>query len=217
MVVLLPAALGVLYRAYRLALLDKEEFVARSSAVIEHALDGTITINDSAIIESVNPSVVDLFGYLMTELLGVNIDTLVPEVYGKDDKYLKTLSRSSGGNVIDSGRELMGRHKDSSTFRIRFRFSEVFFGGKRLFTAMIHDLTHESELEQQLAHSQKMEAVGQLTGGVAHDFNNLLAVISGNLELAMDNGLEKDTQSLLRRAMAAVDKGADLTRQLLVF
>ena len=62
-----------------------------------------------------------------------------------------------------------------------------------------------------------MEAVGQLTGGVAHDFNNLLAVISGNLELAMDNGLEKDTQSLLRRAMAAVDKGADLTRQLLVF
>ena len=102
-VVLLPAALGVLYRAYSLALSDKEEFDARSSAVIEHALDGTITINDSGIIESVNPSVVDLFGYLMTELLGVNIDTLVPEVYGKEDRYLKTLSRSSGGNVIDSG------------------------------------------------------------------------------------------------------------------
>ncbi len=63
-----------------------------------------------------------------------------------------------------------------------------------------------------------MEAVGQLTGGLAHDFNNLLAVISGNIELAVKtSGLEGRSRDRLLRAMAAVDRGAHLTDQLLTF
>lgn len=75
-----------------------------------------------------------------------------------------------------------------------------------------------SRSEEQLAHSQRLDAVGQLTGGIAHDFNNLLTVISGNLqileaELADRPGLSDTIDSALR----AVDRGAVLTRKLLAF
>ena len=66
--------------------------------------------------------------------------------------------------------------------------------------------------------AQKMEAVGQLTGGLAHDFNNLLAVILGNLELVEDGSYGPDQVSpALRRAAKAAEKGADLTSRLLAF
>ena len=75
-----------------------------------------------------------------------------------------------------------------------------------------------SRSEEQLAHSQRLDAVGQLTGGIAHDFNNLLTVVSGNLqlietELAEHPQLRDDIDSALR----AVDRGAALTRKLLAF
>jgi len=73
-------------------------------------------------------------------------------------------------------------------------------------------------LELQLAQSQKMEAVGQLTGGVAHDFNNLLGVISGNLELLGEAFEDReDLRELLQTALRATDRGVTLTRSLLAF
>ena len=74
------------------------------------------------------------------------------------------------------------------------------------------------EHEEQLRQSQKMEVVGQLTGGVAHDFNNLLGVILGNLDL-LDSILQDnpEAQRILQRAIGAVERGGSLTRQLLAF
>jgi len=80
------------------------------------------------------------------------------------------------------------------------------------------DVTEEVEAEQRILKSQKMEAVGQLTGGVAHDFNNLLAIILGNLEFMNDYieaGTELDT--LKEGALKATLRGAELTQRLLAF
>ncbi|MER3441645.1 MAG: hypothetical protein C4296_09785 [Gemmataceae bacterium] len=87
------------------------------------------------------------------------------------------------------------------------------------------DVTHQRNLEAQMRHMQKMEAVGQLAGGIAHDFNNLLTAIIGNLELAASQlgqaGLPEpgpcDTGTLVRAALEASQRAAALTRQLLGF
>jgi nitrogen-specific signal transduction histidine kinase/CheY-like chemotaxis protein len=84
--------------------------------------------------------------------------------------------------------------------------------GRKRSEARLRD--HEEKLRQ----AQKMEVVGQLTGGIAHDFNNLLGVILGNLDL-LDSmlGERPDAQTVLRRAIEAVERGGSLTRQLLAF
>ncbi len=80
------------------------------------------------------------------------------------------------------------------------------------------NITEQKNLEAQLLQSQKMEAVGQLTGGVAHDFNNLLAVMTGNLESAIDlSQTNFPLRKKIEKALSAVDKGAALTLQLLSF
>ncbi len=88
--------------------------------------------------------------------------------------------------------------------------------GDRYIITTARDITDREQLEAQLRQAQKMEALGQLTGGVAHDFNNLLAVIGGNAELARRRpsaNLERQMDNVLR----ATQRGVALTRQLLSF
>ena len=83
---------------------------------------------------------------------------------------------------------------------------------------LARDITQRQLTEEKLRHAQKMEAIGQLTGGVAHDFNNLLAIVIGNLEL-LDEQLaaRPDLRDLVHRAFTAADRGATLTQRLLAY
>jgi PAS domain S-box-containing protein len=87
--------------------------------------------------------------------------------------------------------------------------------GSTLWNGLVLDVTEHKWAEERLAQAQRMEAVGQLTGGVAHDFNNLLAVIQGNAELIAEEieGLDRLTAPILR----ASQRGAELTQRLLAF
>ena len=82
----------------------------------------------------------------------------------------------------------------------------------------LEDITERRKIEQQLRQAQKMEAVGQLTGGVAHDFNNILTVITGNLELMSDHlDASSNMSNMIERCMKSAERGATLTQQLLSF
>ena len=87
--------------------------------------------------------------------------------------------------------------------------------GERQLGAIV-DVTRRSELEEQLAHSQKMDALGRLAGGVAHDINNMLTTILGNTELVLDDtGLEAGARKNLEEVQGAAARSARMTRQLL--
>ena len=110
------------------------------------------------------------------------------------------------------------RRKDGTTYDVEVRLQLSRTESPPVFVAIIQDITERLAVEEQLRQAQKMEAVGQLTGGVAHDFNNLLAVILGNLEV-LEEKLPADTsvRELLRSAVRAVERGALLTGRLLAF
>lgn len=108
--------------------------------------------------------------------------------------------------------------KDGERRQVKASAAPIILGGvaHRLWTLV--DETVQKRVEEQLRQSQRMEAVGQLTGGVAHDFNNLLGVISGNLELLAEEFPDRPrAQKMLQTAIRATDRGANLTRSLLAF
>ena len=79
------------------------------------------------------------------------------------------------------------------------------------------EIEERRRAERELAHAQRLEAVGQLTGGIAHDFNNLLMVVQGSLEMLARAVSDTATKTMVSRAMAAAERGAKLTGQLLAF
>src|SRR5215217_6895687 len=87
--------------------------------------------------------------------------------------------------------------------------------------AVVTDITARLRAEEALRQSQKMEAIGQLTGGVAHDFNNVLQAVTGNLELirrrAREGGRPEDVDRFAGNALEAARRAAGLTAQLLAF
>jgi two-component system, NtrC family, sensor kinase len=87
----------------------------------------------------------------------------------------------------------------------------------RRTSALYAEAERRETLEASLRQSQKMEAVGQLTGGVAHDFNNLLTIILGNLQMALRKMPEGRPRALLANAYQAADRAAELTKRLLAF
>jgi PAS domain S-box-containing protein len=91
--------------------------------------------------------------------------------------------------------------------------------GRREIFGVILDATDRKSLEEQLAQARKMEAVGQLTGGVAHDFNNLLTVVLGNIDMLARKRDEEESRKVRRieAVRQAAERGRDLTRQLLAF
>jgi len=98
---------------------------------------------------------------------------------------------------------------------IEFRSQPMPEGG---FVTLYSDLTERKNVEQQLHQAQKMDMLGQLTGGVAHDFNNLLAAIMGNLEMLEDSGaFNEQQQKYLDRAVAVSEKSRNLVQRLLAF
>ena len=160
-------------------------------AIVNSAVNAILTIDSKGIIHTANRATVRLFGYSLEELLGQNVRMLMPERYSVEhDQYLQNYVETGHRKIIGIGREVAGKRKDGSTFPLHLAVSEFEDGGRRYFTGMITDFTERDAAEKalrdsqaRLAQAQKMDAIGQLTGGVAHDFNNLLTVITGDLEL----------------------------------
>ena len=110
------------------------------------------------------------------------------------------------------------RVKDGRLIDVEVATHEIAYGGRPAVLAVLMDVTHRRQLEEQLRQSQKMEAVGMLAGGIAHDFNNLLTIITGYSQLLLVNMPQQDAnRGAVEQIMKAGERAAALTRQLLAF
>ena len=168
-----------------------------------------------------NQAFLAMTGYDADEIIGRNCRFL----QGEDtDREVIAEMRTAIAERRDFATEVLNYRKDGYAFWNALFVSPVFDDAGELvyFFASQLDVTRRREAEDNLRQAQKMEAVGQLTGGLAHDFNNLLQVMVGYLEL-IDAGLSKPeiaTDKLKRNignARAAADRAAALTQQLLSF
>jgi PAS domain S-box-containing protein len=198
----------------REALLERE---ARLRAILDSAVDAIIAMDEAGAIQSFNAAAERLFGYDEQEVLGRNVSMLMPSPYREEhDGYVAAYRRTGHARIIGIGREVEARRKDGEVFPIHLSVGEARLGERRIFTGIIRDLTAHKKLEEQLAQSQKMEAVGRLAGGVAHDFNNILLTILSRSD-AMLRRLS--ARSPLRRQVIEIRKAgrraSALTKQLL--
>ncbi|SLN67415.1 Blue-light-activated protein [Roseovarius gaetbuli] len=195
-----------------------EEREARLRAVLNAAPEAIITIDDQGIVTSYSPAAETILGYTAAEVIGQNVKMLMPEPHQhQHDDYIARYKATGEKKVIGIGREMNARRKDGTEVPIRLTVAEWWIDGERNFTGILHDLSEDMKRRDALQRAQKMEAVGQLTGGLAHDFNNLLTVIIGNLELLEMNLGDFPKKDLLQEALEASDLGAKLTAQLLAF
>lgn len=114
--------------------------------------------------------------------------------------------------------ETQFKRKDGTCYDAILSLIPTTMDGKPCFQAMVQDITERKQLEEQYYQAQKMEAIGQLTGGVAHDFNNLLTAINGFAELLqMRLPPDDPLQEMVDKILGSGQRAADLVSQLLAF
>jgi PAS domain S-box-containing protein len=189
----------------------------RLAMAVEQAAETIVITDTEGTILYANPAFEKTSGYTRAEALGQNPRILKS---GKHDaefyaRMWETLRRGE----IWSG-HLINRRKDGTIYEEEATLSPVRDATGTIvnFVAVKRDVTHEVQLETQFRQAQKMEAIGQLAGGVAHDFNNILAVIQMQAELLKsDGGLSSEQSELADEIGVSVQRATALTRQLLLF
>ncbi|HBA86653.1 MAG TPA: hybrid sensor histidine kinase/response regulator [Geobacter sp.] len=211
-------------------LLAEQRLIAeqeRLSVTLQSIGDGVIATDTTGRIVLVNQVAELLTGWSQVNALGRDLN----EVFSLPDSRLET--EESLNAVVAERRtiELAGQHRlvscDGAERTVTVNSAPIIDSGGELagMVLVIRDISEKAEMEAekrglagQLAQSQKMEAIGQLAGGVAHDFNNMLGVIIGHAELAlMTMDQSSPLKDRLKEILDAANRSADITRQLLAF
>ena len=189
--------------------------------LLDNMLDAVISIDEDGSILSFNPSAVSLFGYSADEIIGRDFTLLIPD--DSTRAGINTLNHHVSKTYTSNRTyETWAINKKGETFPVRLSLAPLptINQGKRRFIISLHDLSLEKKTEEQLRRSQKMDALGKLTGGIAHDYNNMLGIVLGYAEL-LHAGLVKTGQTnflgYVDSISQAGERGAALTKKLLSF
>jgi PAS domain S-box-containing protein len=184
---------------------------------VQNAPYGILRTTPAGRIVQVNPALVEMLGYKTEqEVLGLMMG---PDVYNNPQDRVEATMWYRERDFVQ-GIEVEWKHKSGRPFTIRCAANVVKDSDGRVeyLEGFIEDISERRAMEQQLRQRQKMEAIGQLAGGVAHDFNNLLGVIAGYAEL-MSEQIEPESElhNSVVQIRKAADRASSLTRQLLAF
>ena len=185
-----------------------EALAKRLNTTLESITDGFLTLDQDWRFTYLNSQAERIIGISRDQVLGKRIFDVLPEAVGTvfEERYREAI-RTQQAVTFEAYYEPLDLWADIKAYPSEEGLAIYF-----------HDTTQRRKLEQQLRESQRLEAVGHLTGGMAHDFNNLLTVILGNAEILSE---ELPADSRLRGLAAmvanAAQRGADLTQRLLAF
>ncbi|MEW6209397.1 MAG: response regulator, partial [Acidobacteriota bacterium] len=184
-------------------------------AIFQESLDVIMIIDaETGLMLEVNPAARRILGYDEESLTGKHFSILFPPDPRSARKDLLDELRVHGA-VFESQGFL---RQDGTVCLMDLAAKLIVWGAGKAVLATFRDVTERKHLEEQLHHSQKMEAIGRLAGGVAHDFNNLITAIIGYSQLAL-NRLSPETlpRDEIEEVIKAGKRAASLTGQLLAF
>jgi two-component system sensor kinase FixL len=157
-----------------------------SDTIVNSVVDAVITINNMGLIQSFNNAAQNMFGYSFDEVKDKNVKILMPQPYrDHHDQYLAQYIVTNETHIIGNSRELVAKRKDGTTFPINLTVNEIHNHEKKMFVGLIRDITQQRELEdeailhiEQMAHADRLNALGEMAAGIAHEINQPLTAIS---------------------------------------
>jgi two-component system sensor kinase FixL len=199
------------------AALDASE--RRWRAVVDSAVDAMIVITARGAIEVFNPAAERLFGFSEQEVLGRNINMLMPSPYREEhDRYLDHYLQTGQQKIIGIGREVTGRRRDGTTFPVHLAVGELRIGSERHFTGILHDLSPRVELEERMREQTTLARLGEMAAVIAHEVKNPLAAVKGAIEV-IGGRLPAGSRDvpIIREIINRIDALDELIKDLLLF
>jgi len=186
---------------------------------VEAAPEGMILVDAHGNIVYANSQTERIFGYSVSELLGRDLEALLPEQLRERHVVDRVgFHHNPKPRLMGVGRELFGLHRDGHAIQIEIGLNPLRRQDETFVLASIVDIGPRKALEARLIQAQKLESLGVLASGIAHDFNNLLTGILGYADLAL---LEMSPASPARESISNVIAGAhgaaELVRQMLAY
>ena len=203
---------------------EREE---RLRSITRTAPDAIVIIDESGIIDTVNPAAERLFGYSSAELVGQNVKMLMPSPHREaHDAHLSRYRETGERRVVGIGRVVVGRRKDGTTFPARLAIGEIELDQGRLFTGFLHDVTEREHiqrragiLQQELMHASRLSAMGEMASGIAHELNQPLTAVM-NYTRAARRRLDRDEvdptpiADLVDKAGQQAERAAEIIKRL---
>lgn len=199
---ILIAYTGSLMR-FKQLFIKLQENDSKTRAIVDTAVDGIISINSRGIVQSFNQSAERLFGWKAEEVIGHNINKLMPEPYtSHHDGYLHNYLTTHKAKIIGSGREVEGLRKDGSILPMRLAVGRVDTLGEPLFVGFISDITDRKELEKSLrksAEEAKKAASVKIAflANMSHEIRTPLNAIIGFTDILLQTKLSDQQQQYL--------------------
>ena len=204
-------------RKTALSLIESEEFLKTAYKAAENvSFISTDLAGEDSIILDFSPGAEKIFGYKKEEVINKPVAILHPSEVVKEFPSMQDAMRKGG--KFSTAEAVLVR-KSGEEFPALFTvYPRLDSKGKVIGALGVAlDISSEKDMELKLRHSEKMEAIGQLAGGVAHDFNNMLGVIKGYADMLVHSLDEDEFIEYAKNINKAADRSATLTNQLLAF
>jgi two-component system sensor kinase FixL len=202
-----------------------QQSIARTQAILEAAVNGIITIDESGVIQSVNSAIDRMFGYTKDEILGRRLGVLVPPP--DREEFNSTLSHSletGDSRIVGATREIVGQRKDGTTFPAELGVGEARIGDHRIFAGIMRDLTERRraaeallETERRARAAEALASIGTLTAGLAHEVGGPMNVILGYAQMIENSTSEETVRDRARIIREQVSRISKIIETLLAF